>query len=184
MNRNFSTDDLIGLAHGQLMIAPSQMDTQAQGARPSFRLFPESNFRVPRPLHARVIGLGATLLIAAFATDLAYAKSLLFQWENFSIWLITGGLILAALAGLTLIIDVVSHRIPGIDWLRFSGFCAAALLSLLNAFVHSRDAYTAVVPQGLALSALVSAILVILGLRGWSVGARDISYSINSEEKR
>jgi uncharacterized membrane protein len=180
MNRNFSNDDLIGLTHGQLMIGP----TPRAGLH--LRLFPESISisHQRRPVHPRIIGLGAALLIAAFGTDLAYANSLLFQWENFSIWLLTGGLVLAALAGLALILDIVSHRIPGIDWLRFSGFTAAALLSLLNAFVHSRDAYTAVVPEGLALSAVVSVILVIIGRRGWSVSAQNIPQSVNSEETR
>jgi uncharacterized membrane protein len=135
--------------------------------------FQESISLSNRPLHPRLIGLGAGLLVAAFATDVTYAKTLLFQWDNFSIWLLTGGLLLAALAGLALILDIALHRITAINWLRFSGLVAAALLSLLNAFVHSRDAYTAVVPQGLALSTLVSAILVIVGWHGWSVGVRN-----------
>ena len=135
-----------------------------------------------RPLHPRLIGCGAALLIAALVTDFTYVNSLLFQWENFSIWLLTGGLVLAAFAGLAIAFDIASHRISGIDWLRFSGLLVAALLSLLNALVHSRDAYTAVAPQGLELSALVSAILVIVGWRGWSVGARHSSRPIDSKE--
>ncbi|MHB8286782.1 MAG: DUF2231 domain-containing protein, partial [Caulobacteraceae bacterium] len=38
---------------------------------------------------------------------------------------------------------------------------AAALLSLLNAFVHSRDAWTSVVPDGITLSVIVTALLLI-----------------------
>jgi uncharacterized membrane protein len=139
-------------------------------------------YRSGRPLHPRLVGFGAMLLVAAFATDVTYADTLLFQWDNFSIWLLTGGLLLAAGAGLALVLDVASHRITAINWLRFSGFVIAALLSLLNALVHSRDAYTAVVPQGLELSALVSAILVILGWRGWSVSARYSSRPTVSKE--
>jgi uncharacterized membrane protein len=131
--------------------------------------------RSRRPLHPRLIGSGAVLLIAVLATDVIYANTLLFQWENFSIWLLTSGLVLAAGAGLALVVDIVQHRIKGIDWLRFSAFTAAALLSLLNALVHSRDAHTAVVPDGLELSLLVSAILVVVGRRGWSVAARHSS---------
>ena len=174
MNRSFPTDDLIDRARGRLAIAP----TPRVGL--TLQRLQESASRPPRPLHPRLIGLGAGLLIAAFATDVAYADSLLFQWDNFSIWLLTGGLLLAALAGIALIFDIVSHRVAKIDWVRFSGFTAAALLSLLNALVHSRDAYTAVVPEGLVLSALVSAILVIIGWRGWGVGARQSSLPIIS----
>jgi uncharacterized membrane protein len=47
------------------------------------------------------------------------------------------------------------------------------LLSLLNAFVHSRDGYTAVVPTGLTLSALVVAILLFTAWadRAWYLAA-------------
>jgi uncharacterized membrane protein len=44
------------------------------------------------------------------------------------------------------------------------------LLSLINAFVHSRDGYTAVVPTGLTLSGLVLVIVLLMGLMG-STGA-------------
>jgi len=131
--------------------------------------------RSRRPLHPRLIGFGAVLFIAVLATDVIYANTLLFQWENFSIWLLTSGLVLAAGGGLALVADIMQHRIKGIDWLRFSAFTAAALLSLLNALVHSRDAYTAVVPDGFGLSLLVCAILVLVGRRGWSVAARQSS---------
>ncbi len=124
-----------------------------------------------RLLHPRLIAPGAALLIAAFATDLVYWRTLLFQWNNFSIWLIAAGLVLAALAGLAVLMDVARQRFGAMAWGRLAGFTVAALLSLLNAFVHSRDAYTAVVPDGLLLSALVTVILAILGWRGWSLSA-------------
>jgi len=134
------------------------------------------------PVHPRIIGLGATLLIGAFATDVAYAQSDLFQWENFSIWLITAGLVLAAAAAVALVFDAARHRITAIDWARFCGFTGAVLLSILNAFVHSRDAYTAVVPQGAILSGIVTAILLALGWwHGWSVGSAP---SFSPEGKR
>ena len=176
MNRNFSTDDLIGFGRSaSTTVPPERLSLSVLSLR-------EAIPRSGRPFHPRLIGPGATLLIAALATDLAYANSLLFQWENFSIWLITGGLLLATLAGLALILDIMLHRITGIDWLRFSGFTAVALLSVLNALVHSRDGYTAVVPQGLALSALVCAILMVLGWRGWNVSAHQSTRPIISEE--
>ncbi|RAK61297.1 hypothetical protein DJ021_16560 [Phenylobacterium hankyongense] len=122
-------------------------------------------------LHPRLVAPGAALLIAAFATDVIYWRTLLFQWNNFSIWLLATGLVLAALAGLALLLDVARRRIDAMAWGRFAGFTVVALLSLLNAFVHSRDAYTAVVPEGLELSALVTVILLVLGWRGWSLGS-------------
>jgi len=135
-------------------------------------------------MHPRIVGLGATLLIGAFATDVAYAQSELFQWENFSIWLITAGLALAAVAAIALIFDAALHRITAIDWPRFCGFTGATILSVLNALVHSRDAYTAVVPQGVILSGIVTAILLALGWwHGWSVGKPPQSSSLTEETR-
>jgi uncharacterized membrane protein len=129
---------------------------------------PDPN-RPPPLLHPPLVGSGAALLIAAFATDAIYCQTLLFQWNNFSIWLLMAGLILAALAGLALLLDVALGRIQAMAWGRFAAFTVAALLGLLNAFVHSRDAYTAVAPQGVELSAVVTVILLVLGWRGWSL---------------
>jgi uncharacterized membrane protein len=125
----------------------------------------------PRPLHPYLIAPGAALLMAAFVTDLAYCRTFLVLWETFSIWLLTGGLILAALASLALLLDVLFRRIGAIAWLPFAGLTAAVLLSILNAFVHSRDGYTAVVPQGVVLSGVVTVLLLAAGWRGWNVGA-------------
>jgi uncharacterized membrane protein len=173
MDRFFPTNDVIA-ERGQHAASPYP------GRRHDIWVFSGSHLRSPRPWHPRLIGAGATLLIAVAVTDLAYSRSLLVQWENFSIWLLVGGLFLALFAGLALALDLALHRVQHIDWLRFSAFAIAALLSVLNALVHSRDAYTAVVPQGLELSLIVAVILVILGTRGWSVGAR--VHLTNSQE--
>jgi uncharacterized membrane protein len=131
-----------------------------------------------------LIAPGAALLIAGFATDICYWRTLLFQWDNFSIWLIAAGLVLAALAGLALLLDVARRGLGAMAWGRFAGFTTAALLSLLNAFVHTRDAYTAVVPNGLELSALVTAILLVLGWNGWSLRAVPRPNSSNLRKAR
>jgi uncharacterized membrane protein len=120
-------------------------------------------------LHPGLIASGAVLLIAAFVTDILYAQTLSSEWETFSIWLLTGGLILAGLSGLALLLDLALRRVTSIAWLRFAGLTVAALLALLNAFIHSRDSYTAVVPQGLELSGLVTVLLLLVGWRGWSL---------------
>jgi uncharacterized membrane protein len=138
----------------------------------------------PQLLHPRLIAPGAALLVAAFATDVIYWRTLLFQWDNFSVWLIAAGLVLAALAGLALLLDAARRRLDALAWGRFAGFTAAALLSLLNVFVHTRDAYTAVVPEGLELSALVTVILLVLGWRGWSLRATPRPHPSKSWEAR
>jgi uncharacterized membrane protein len=124
-------------------------------------------------LHPGLVAAGSTLLIATFASDFLYWRTLLFQWNNISEWLLAAGLILSALAAIAFIIDLILRRVVRIAWLRFAALAVAALLALLNAFVHSRDAYTAVVPEGIILSALVTLILLAVGLSGgWSLASR------------
>jgi uncharacterized membrane protein len=122
-------------------------------------------------LHPGFIGAGAALLIAAFATDAMYYKTSLMQWANFSAWLIAAGLVVALVATLFLIVDFVTGRAGRLNWLSFILVAAAALLSLLNVFVHSRDAWTSVVPQGIGLSLIVAILLLVAAVRGWRVTA-------------
>lgn len=127
-------------------------------------------------LHPGLIASGATLLIATFVSDVLYWRTLLFQWDNVSEWLLAAGLVLAGLGAIAFVIDLVLRRVWKIAWLRFAGLTLAALLSILNAFVHSRDAYTAVVPEGIILSAVVTVILIVVGISGgWSLVARRAS---------
>jgi uncharacterized membrane protein len=107
----------------------------------------------------------------ALVTDLLYWQTDAVMWERFSIWLIFSGMIMAGVATVAAVIDFARSRrirtsMPA--WLYAIGGAIAFVLALINAFVHSRDAYTAVVPEGLALSALV---VVILLLTSWMAGA-------------
>lgn len=125
----------------------------------------------PRRLHAHaiIIPIGAGLLIGTFFTDLLYLRTLNSQWETFSVWQLTAGLLVAGLAALTLLAEVLFDRVATLASLRFAAVAAAALISLVNAFVHSRDGYTAVAPTGIALSALTTLILIAVGFRGWDL---------------
>ncbi len=124
---------------------------------------------MPRPLHPFFIGLGGALLMAALFTDWMYYSNALMQWANFSAWLITGGLVIALVAVIVLVIDLALRRVGPIRWFDFALIGAAALLSLVNRFVHTCDAWTSVVPTGITLSLIVTILLLIAGLRGWCV---------------
>jgi uncharacterized membrane protein len=127
--------------------------------------------RMPAPLHPFFVGLGGSLLIAALATDYMYCSNSLMQWANFSAWLITGGLVLALIAVIVLLIELALGRAGPIRWLDFGLVGVAAVLSLVNVFVHTRDAWTSVVPTGITLSVIVTILLLIAGFRGWCVTA-------------
>ena len=125
------------------------------------------------PIHKMLVTFSAAYFTGALVTDLAYWHVPDVLWERFSIWLITAGLIMAGLAVIAYVFDVASGRqIDKPAWPRAVGYAIAVLLSLTNAFVHSRDGYTAVVPLGLTLSALVVIVLLLTNWVGMALSNR------------
>jgi uncharacterized membrane protein len=120
-----------------------------------------------RPIHKMPVWFSAAYFTGALVTDLVYWQIPNVLWERFSIWLIAAGLVMTGLAAVAYLIDLAGGRqIDRPAWPRVIGYALAGLLSLINAFVHSRDGYTAVVPTGLTLSALVVAVLLLTACVG------------------
>ena len=123
---------------------------------------------VDRDLPFKLIGgLAASCCIGALVCDVVYTQSPDFMWVTFSVWLITIGLIVAGVAALVGLIDRLRRGRLGalsVRWPYLVGFAAVVIVSIFNAFVHSRDAYEAVVPDGIALSAVAVALLVLTPL--------------------
>lgn len=123
-----------------------------------------------QPVYALLAQFPAVCFAGALLTDLAYWQTTIFIWATFSIWLLTAGCLVAALAAVAGLITWISH--PHVRALRYAGLhvltsLAALLLSIVNAFVHSRDGYTAVVPGGLVLSGAVVALMLLATWFGW-----------------
>jgi uncharacterized membrane protein len=126
-----------------------------------------------RPLHKMPVSFSAAYLAGALVTDLVYWQMPDVLWERFSIWLISAGLVMASLATIAYVIDLAGGRqIDRPAWPRVVGYALAVLLSLMNAFVHSRDGYTAVVPTGLMLSGLVVVVLLLTAWVGMALANR------------
>jgi uncharacterized membrane protein len=140
-------------------------------SRPEARRQPIAVART-RTIHSTLVPFPVAYFAAALVTDLAYWRTDEVMWERFSVWLIAGGLVLAAFVVVAAVIDLAfSRQKPA--WLRALGYAVAILISLLNVFVHSRDGYTAVVPTGLTLSAIVVAILLLFATSAtWSLTTR------------
>src|SRR6266478_2010706 len=126
-----------------------------------------------RPIHKMLVSFSAAYFAGALVTDLVYWQIPDVLWERFSIWLITAGLIVAGFAAIAYVIDLAAgRRIDKPAWPRVVGYVLAVLLSLMNAFVHSRDGYTAVVPTGLMLSGLVIVVLLLTARVGMALANR------------
>ena len=124
------------------------------------------------PIHPMLVPLATACFFGAFVTDLVYWWTDAVQWETFSVWLLSAGMVMAGFAVLAGLIDSVRHkqiRALRPAWFRVLANVIALILGLVNAFVHSRDGYTAVIPTGLILSALVVLILMFNARTGWSM---------------
>ncbi len=94
------------------------------------------------------------------------------MWADFSAWLLTVGLVVSIFAVIAGLVDFAGDRrirtLPQ-SWIHGLGNAVALILAILNALVHTRDAYSSVVPTGLILSALVVLILLVTGWMGWDM---------------
>ena len=126
-------------------------------------------------LHSLLVPFPIVCFVGALFADIAYVKTLDFMWAYFAVWLLAFGLIFGALAALTGIIDFICKprvRRQAIGWVHALGNDTAMLLALVNAFVHSRDGYTAVVPTGISLSILTVLILLVTVPLGKRIAAQ------------
>jgi uncharacterized membrane protein len=126
---------------------------------------------VGNPLHPLLASIPFTCFTGALLTDIAYWQSATMQWANFSAWLLAAGLFVAAFAIIVGLIDFMTDRAHalGVTWAYAGGNVLALVLAIINSFVHSRDAYTSVVPEGLILSALTVLVMLVTGWMGWEL---------------
>jgi len=118
---------------------------------------------VTGPLYLLLFPIPVICFLAALVTDVAYWASALLMWLHFSQWLIAAGLAFGTLAALVLIVEFLVNnaiRAGPFGWAHLALFYAALIAELFNAFVHTADGWTAVVPGGMILS-IVGAILAL-----------------------
>jgi uncharacterized membrane protein len=119
--------------------------------------------RTFHPLHALLLAGAFPLFLGVLLADLAYHQTFEIQWKNFASWLLVGALVFSGLALLWAIVETArtGWRAP---WraIYLILLLVAWVLGLVNAFVHSADAWASM-PQGLILAAL-DLLLALLAL--------------------
>ncbi|HWJ72328.1 MAG TPA: DUF2231 domain-containing protein [Kaistia sp.] len=120
------------------------------------------------PLHPFLACTVATCLTGAMLTDIVYASTAVIMWTDFSAWLISAGTILAWLFGVVGLIEFGVR--PSIRARRYLlpyaiGNLVVIVLATINMLIHTRDAWSSVVPTGLVLSILT--VLALLATAGF-----------------
>lgn len=133
-------------------------------------ILPPTVIVVRRPIHVMLAPFAVACLVGALLTDIAYASSANTMWADFSTWLVTTGVILAFVAAVAGLFDFFSRRLVtehGPVWPYVLGNILVLLLALLNTLIHTHDAWTSVMPWGLALSTLTVILILATGWMGW-----------------
>ena len=148
--------------------------------------YPRSTARIGgHPIHPMLVPIPIVCFTGTLLCDIAYWRTADIMWGDFSDWLVTIGVLASVLTALAGIIDFLGERriraLPQ-AWIHGLGNGLALLLAIINAFVHTRDAYSSVVPTGLILSFLVVLILAVTGWNGWDMVYRH-GVALNQERR-
>lgn len=124
------------------------------------------------PIHPMLVPFPIACFVGTLLTDIAYWSTAQMMWADFSAWLVTVGVIMGILAAIAGLVDFLGDRLIRAQapaWPHVIGNLVALVLAIVNMLVHTRDAWTSVVPWGLILSAVVVLILLFTGWMGWAM---------------
>lgn len=99
----------------------------------------------------------------ALATDITYWRTSFLMWHNFSAWLLFAGLVFGGLGVIAGLFDMLrrSTRIWGPGWIATICYLVVLALAVLNSFIHAGDGWTAIVPNGLTVSAVTVLLIIV-----------------------
>lgn len=104
----------------------------------------------------------------ALLSDIVYAETADMMWSDFSAWLLAFGILFGALAAIGVLVELFVRRrdpVRSLPWPLLIGGAIVLVLALFDNLIHTHDAWTSVVPNGLILStAIVLAMLVTAAL--------------------
>jgi uncharacterized membrane protein len=135
---------------------------------PRFRFAPNGR----RALYPFLLAFAVACFVGTLATDLVYWQTANVVWADFSDWLVTIGVVAGYGAFVVALVEVLLLRrghLYRLTPIFAIGMIVALIVATFNAFVHTRDAWTSVVPWGLALSAIV---VVVALVAGWPTRAK------------
>ena len=126
------------------------------------------------PIHPMLIPFPIAFFVATFVCDLVYWQTASLAWATAATWLLGAGLVMAALAAVAGLIDVLGdQRIRALNdvWWHAGGNVVVVLIELYNWYARYAEGTAAVVPKGLILSLVVVVIGGLGSVRGALVAA-------------
>jgi uncharacterized membrane protein len=131
--------------------------------------------------------------VATFVCDIVYWQTANAGWATATTWLLGAGIIVAALAAVAGLTDVLGDtRVRALNdaWWHAGGNVLVVLIEIYNWYARFSDGGPAIVPTGLILSLIVTCILLFTGWKGWEmvyhhrVGVADESATTASAQER
>ncbi len=121
------------------------------------------------PIHPMLIPFPIAFFVGTFACDLAYWQTGNVAWADATLWLLGAGLVMAALAAVMGLIDVLGdQRIRQLStaWWHAGANVLVVLIELYNLFVRYQEGPAAIIPTGLVLSLIAVLLLFFSGWKG------------------
>jgi uncharacterized membrane protein len=122
--------------------------------------------RIAAPFYPLLISFAVSCFLGTLATDIAYWQTADMMWAEFSDWLVTAGVVVGYVTILVTVVEVFGLRSAGLrrpTWPYAIGNIVTLILAALNMLVHTRDAWTSVVPWGLVLSPTTVVVALVTG---------------------
>lgn len=137
------------------------------------RQHPHSTAKIAgHPIHPMLIPFPIAGFVGTFVSDIIFATSGDPFWAAMSFYLLSAGLVMAALAAVAGFTDFFGDRLlrqHSAAWHHMFGNLAVVLLEVTNWLIRESPDNTDVLPGGLLISAAVTIILLYTGWRGWEL---------------
>jgi len=134
---------------------------------------PQSTAKIAgHPIHPMLIPFPIAFFVSTFVCDVVYWRTGHDAWAAAAIWLLGFGLIMAALAAVAGLTDMLGdRRIRALDdvWWHAGGNVIVVLIELYNWYARYTQGTSAIVPKGLILSLIAVCILLFTGWKGWEM---------------
>jgi uncharacterized membrane protein len=128
------------------------------------------------PIHPMLIPFPIAFFVATLVCDLAFWRSGNGGWFAASQWLLGAGIVMALLAAVAGLIDVLGEaRIRALHevWWHAGGNLLLVLIQAWSWYMRYSEGAAAVIPTGLILSVVAVLLMLFTGWMGWQMVYRD-----------